>query len=107
MISMGSTLLYLVTSSPVFFIKDSLLPIKYGGLMIFSLISYMSMGSQFNSGIKLKHTVYASLLYFFILTLIQELSSQYTILKNNNILSVVLGSILFCSGLIGLMYLPD
>ena len=107
MISLSSTLLYLITSSPLFFMEDNLFQIKYGGLMIFSLISYMTMGSQFSSGIKLKHTVYAALLYFFILTLIQELSSQYNILKNNDIISIVLGSILYFSGLIGLMYLPD
>lgn len=80
--------------------------------LVFALISFISMGNPLiETGIKLKHTIYGTLLYFLISSpILYNLTSS--IFGNApggcpTFTSVLLHSALYFAGLLGLMYLPE
>jgi hypothetical protein len=89
--------------------------ITYNGLLlhtlIFSLLSFLSMNNKTNMFVKLKHTLYGSLIYFFLSSppmysltsrLLFGISQAYPDFKQ-----VFLHSIIYCFLLILVMYLPE
>ena len=79
---------------------------------IFFAISYFSMSkSNIDYYFKLKHSIYGTLIYFFISS--QPFYSFIKMLLNSKItncpdnIGVLIQSILYCAALVGLMYLPN
>ena len=80
--------------------------------LIFFIISYLSMGkSNIKKGIKIKHSLYGTLIYFFVSS--QAFYSFLNILLNNKVSNcptingILLQSMIYCLSLIAVMYLPD
>ena len=108
-------------TSKIFNLKlldDKNCPIIIGFLIhsiIFFILSYLSMSNAtLNSGIKLKHTIYATLIFYLIS------SPSFASFLNNLLgdtffskkgcptkIGILLNSVIYCTALVGLMYLPE
>ena len=83
--------------------------------VVFFIFTYLSMGNAtLKIGIKLKHTIYATLIFYLIS------SPSFASFVNNFLgdkffsktgcptkLGISLNSIIYCAALVGLMYLPE
>lgn len=75
--------------------------------LIFSTISFLTMiGSKTDNGVKLKHTIYGTLIYYFISSpeLYSLTTSNYNCPK---LLNIIIHTVFYCLALIGVMYLPE
>ena len=127
-ISIGSALLFLLINLPkTYNITSNILSLNlYNdncptnmGLIIhtilFFIITYLSMSNPYiKYGIKLKHTIYGSLLFYLIssppmFSLINSiLGNKYANVNGcPTIIGIVLHALIYCSALIGVMYLPE
>ena len=98
--------------------KEKKCPTNLGILfhtLVFFIMTYCSMGkSELNNDIKLKHTIYGTLLFFFVSspTIYSVLSSflgkEYATINGcYTLLGLLFHTVIFCILLIGLMYLPE
>lgn len=83
--------------------------------IVFFIFTYLSMGNAtLKIGIKLKHTIYATLIFYLIS------SPSFASFVNNLLgdtffsktgcptkLGILLNSVIYCAALVGLMYLPE
>lgn len=79
--------------------------------LIFFTITYLSMNNaRINEGIKVKHSLYGTLIYFFISS--QAFYSFIQLVLNKNLsncpteLGIFIQSIIYCFSLVAVMYLP-
>ena len=78
---------------------------------VFFALSYLSMSkSNINNGIKIKHSLYGTLIYYFVSS--QQFYSFINLIFNNynyncpNELGRLIQSIIYCFFLVSVMYLP-
>lgn len=126
-ISLGSAVLFMVTNLPqTYKITDKILPWKtitkgcptHLGLLthtlVFFIITFLSMGNvKINPGIKLKHSLYGTLIYFLLsnpatYSFVGSLFGQQFSNRKGcpSVLGVLLHSIVYCAFLVAVMYLP-
>jgi hypothetical protein len=128
-ISIGSSLLFLIINLPKTYELTSLITnlnlfnfdtkcrTSLGSilhLLLFFIITYLSMtNAKSSTGIKLKHSIYGTLIYYlisspafysFINLLFNSSSSN---IECPNIYSIILLSVVYCAALVGVMYLPE
>ena len=70
-------------------------------------LTFLSMGDpNKKTGIKLKHTIYGTLIFYFLSS-----SAMYSLTGSKNgcptLWSVLLHAVVYCALLVGLMYLPE
>jgi hypothetical protein len=126
-ISIFSGLIYFIVNLPETYkltnkilnsYTDNNCPTLIGSILhtcIFFIITYLSMyKSTKDNGIKLKHTVYGTLIYYFVsspaLYNISHILFGNTISDNNGcptLLGILLHDIIYIIILIGIMYLPE
>jgi len=128
LISGSSALLFLLVNLPqVYKLTGNILSLNLynencptnTGLIIHTLVffalTYISMGkSDINSGIKLKHTIYGTLIFYLISSpaMFSFISSifgnQYANLNGCPAMNgLILHGLIYCIALIGVMYLPE
>ncbi len=128
-ISLGSAFLFMLVSLPqTYKLTDNLLPVNTSnditncptnaGLLlhalVFFVLTYLSMmGADVNPGIKLKHTLYATLIFFLIASptvysLTGSIFGQSIADANGcpTLLGVFVHALVYCAALVGVMYLP-
>lgn len=129
-ISLGAAALFMLVNLPqTYKLTDQVLPLdlynqntncptKVGLLIhtiVFFLITFLTMGNPYKkSGIKLKHTIYSSLI-FFLISSPAMYSLVGSVLGDNiadangcpTMMGVLLHSAVYCAALVGVMYLPD
>jgi hypothetical protein len=127
-ISVGSTLLFLFVNLPqVYNLTGNFLSLNLynencptnTGLIIHTLVffalTYISMGkSTINSGIKLKHTIYGTLIFYLISSpamfsfISSVFGNQYANINGCPTMNgLILHGLIYCIALIGVMYLPE
>lgn len=129
-ISFGSAVLFTLINLPqTYRLTNKLLPFNlyntstncptYIGLLlhtvVFFVLTYLSMGnSTIKSGIKLKHTLYGTLIFYLLsspamFSLIGSiLGRQYASLSGcPTLLGVLFNAVLYCIFLVAVMYLPE
>lgn len=129
-ISLGSAALFALVNLPqTYQLTDSLLPLNlYNSItgcptgvgliihaIVFFVLTFLSMGDPRNkTGIKLKHTIYGTLI-FFLISSPAVFSLVGSILGNNiadsngcpTLVGVLLHAVVYCAALVGVMYLPE
>ena len=123
-ISFNSAILFTIVSLPKTYhltqkitnlkLFDNNCPTYIGRILhavVFFLISYITMGSsRINNLIKIKHSLYGTLIYYFISS--PELYNLTSLILKNvatscpNTSDIYLHAIVYCLALIGVMYLP-
>lgn len=123
-ISLNSAILFYIINHPTTYnFTSSLLdrtlialncPTNLGIILhtiIFFFITYYSMNNaKINEGIKIKHSLYGTLIYFFISS--QAFYSFIQLILNINLsncpsnLGIIMLSIIYCFSLVAVMYLP-
>ena len=125
-ISVFSAGLFFITNiSQTYKLTDDIVPfttyntlkqcITYNGLLfhtlIFALMSFLSMANKANTLVKLKHTLYGSLIYFFLSSpSMYSLTSRIFFGSSQaypSLLHVFLHSVIYCLVLVLVMYLPE
>lgn len=129
-ISLGSAILFLGINLPqTYSLTNSILPFNLvntttncptaTGLLIhlavFFISTFLSMGNPYdNTWIKVKHSLYGSLIFFFLsnptfFSLLNSLMGNQFAGANGcpTLLGVIISTILYCMALIAIMYLPE
>jgi len=112
LISLNSALLFLLMNLPKTYkmLSNNKCPTKKSRLVhtfLFATFTFLSMiRSNSEVGIKLKHTIYGTLIYYFLSspTIYSITSFDYNCPTTND---VFLHSIVYFLSLIGVMYLPE
>ena len=128
LISGSSALLFLLVNLPqVYKLTGNILSLNLynencptnTGLIIHTLVffalTYISMGkSDINSGIKLKHTIYGTLIFYLISSpamfsfISSVFGNQYANINGCPTMNgLILHGLIYCIALIGVMYLPE
>jgi len=122
----GATL-GLINLPQTFKMVDSILPLKtiYASgcpnfvgqllhLLVFAVVSYISMPNKEKSALKLKHTLYGALIAFFVMSPAMFkltgtlLGSSISNLNGcPSVLGVILHTLVYVGALVGVMYLPN
>lgn len=129
-ISLGSALVFLAINLPqTYSLTNSILPLNLVntatgcptsiGLLVHALVffvlSFLTMGNPYeNTGVKIKHSLYGSLIFFFLsspafFSLVNALLGPQFASANGcpTLLGVFFSAIIYCLSLVGVMYLPE
>ena len=117
MISLNSAVLFFIVNYPNFFEKDFVCPKNIAlivNVIIFFGISFLTMGnSKINTGVKIKHSLYSSLIFYFISSppLYALVGSVFGKLFSDSngcgtVYGLLLHTVVYCCALVAVMYLP-